>query len=760
MPPPIGQQGFGLHQMELTRPGPTALTTPESMNLQRHAPRLLTLALAISTLSAQAQLIDDVEYRREGADAVLQIRLITEIQYQRAAIGRSGDLTQAFYLLLPTRQTLNLITAERRLAARGAPAEGSGLPGIVVTDEASSGRAANERRVLIRLDRAVPHQVRAGRGGRTIEVVLTGMGEAVGLAPVAPLVAVVPTDIAPAPTTPDAAGADNTAAAAALLQAAQEALGRQDTNAAIDTLSRLLDLPPNPSTRTAQALIGQARQQAGDAARARSEFELFLRLYPEGPDADRVRTALAALTAPAANAAKVRQVAPTTTLSGSVSSFYYGGQSKMRTREFQDSVLSGLPELVTDATLAASDQKQLVTGADVNWRHRDADVDQRFVFRDTYTRDGLRPEKSINKLSALYFEQRSFSNGTTFRVGRQSPLGGGVLGRFDGAQASYAFQPKWKASVVAGVPTDTLLESKRHFYGGSVEADALLPGLGGSFYGIQQVVDGVVDRRAVGSEMRYFDGGLSATGQLDYDLVLKGLNIVSVQTTWQRADGSVVNALYDRRTTPMLMLGNALFFSDPNITTRPTRLADLLANQSLQALRGQVKNTTAMATQASVGMTTPITPRWQMGADVRYTNVGAIAPVADILPNGLPSTGDLWSLGLQAIGTNLYSQRDTHVLIANILTGPTFKGQLLSYNNSSQITPTWLLEPSLKLYHQADNTGVATTRWSPGLRLSWRVHQQVTLETELSTENSRTTGPNRNESSNRIFYYLGGRADF
>ncbi|OYU73813.1 MAG: hypothetical protein CFE45_36330, partial [Burkholderiales bacterium PBB5] len=255
-----------------------------------------------------------------------------------------------------------------------------------------------------------------------------------------------------APAAPGTSSAENTAAAAALLQAAQEALGRQDTNAAIDTLSRLLDLPPNPSTRTAQALIGQARQQAGDAARARSEFELFLRLYPEGPDADRVRTALAALTAPAANAAKVRQVAPTTTLSGSVSSFYYGGQSKVRTREFQDSVLSGLPELVTDATLAASAQKQLVTGADVNWRHRDADVDQRFVFRDTYTRDGLRPEKSINKLSALYFEQRSFSSGTTFRVGRQSPLGGGVLGRFDGAQASYAFRPKWKASVVAGVP--------------------------------------------------------------------------------------------------------------------------------------------------------------------------------------------------------------------------------------------------------------------------------------------------------------------
>lgn len=722
--------------------------------------RLLGLALTMGALSAQAQLIDEVDYRREGNDAVLQIRLITEVQYQRAAIGRSGDLTQAFYLLLPTRQTLNLVTAERRLSARGAPADANGLPGIVVTDEASSGRAANERRILIRLDRAVPHQVRAGRGGRTIEVVLPGMGQALTLAVATPAAGVAPAGAAPAPAALGTGGDENSASAATLLLAAQEALGRQDTNAAIDALSRLLDLPPNPSTRTAQALIGQARQQAGDAARARSEYELFLRLYPQGADADRVRTALAALAAPATGATRTRQVTPTTTLSGSVSTFYYGGQSKVRTREFQDSLLSGLPELVTDATLAAADQKQLVTGADVNWRHRDAEVDQRFVFRDTYARDGLRPEKSINKLSALYFEQRSFTNGTSFRLGRQSPLGGGVLGRFDGAQASYTFRPKWKASVVAGVPTDALLDSRRHFYGGSVEAEALLPGFGGSLYGIQQIVDGVVDRRAVGSEIRYFDGGLSATGQLDYDLMLKGLNIVSMQGTWQRADGSVVNVLYDRRTTPMLMLGNALFFSDPNLTVRPTRLADLLSGKSLQALRDQVAATTAMATQASVGMTTPITPRWQVGADVRYTNVGAIAPVPDILPGGLPSTGDLWSLGLQAIGTNLYSQRDTHVLIANILTGPTFKGQLLSYNNSSQITAAWLLEPSLKLYHQTDNAGVATTRWSPGLRLSWRVHPQVTLETELSTENSRTTGPNRQESSSRVFYYLGGRADF
>ena len=136
------------------------------------------LALVVA-LPAQAQLIDELELRREGNDAVVQVRFVTEIQYQRAAVGRSGDLTQAFYLVLPTRQTLNLVTSERRLPGRLGLDAGRGLPTLVVTDESSAGRASNERRLLIRLDASAPHQVRAGRGNRSIEVVFAGLGSAV-----------------------------------------------------------------------------------------------------------------------------------------------------------------------------------------------------------------------------------------------------------------------------------------------------------------------------------------------------------------------------------------------------------------------------------------------------------------------------------------------------------------------------------------------------------------------------------------------------
>jgi tetratricopeptide (TPR) repeat protein len=567
---------------------------------------------------------------------------------------------------------------------------------------------------------------------------------------------------APAVVTPPLTDAQLDRQAQGLLRAAQASLAAGATQDAVDALGKLLDLPPNGASRQAQLLIGQARLKLGDNARARAEYEAFLRLYPTGADSDRARTELAALagsaTPVAAAGDKARdRAARTSTLNGSVSSYYYGGQSKVRTQEFQDSPIGGLPQLVSESTLSDTDQSLLVTATDVNWRQRDADADQRFVFRDSYSKDFNRPEKSRNRLSALYYDHKSFALGTQVRLGRQSPLGGGVLGRFDGVQAGYTFKPRWKVHAVAGQPADKLLDTRRFFYGASVDAEALTPHLGGSLYAIEQKVDGLVDRRALGTELRYFDGGLSLSGQLDQDILLKGLNIASVQGTWQREGGTVFNMMLDRRKTPLLMLGNALFFGGG----AATRMSDLLAaGATPDSLRQQVRDTTANATQASLGVTTPLSTRWQLGVDVRYTNIGAIAPVADLLPQGQPSSGDIWSAGLQFIGSNLYSARDTHVLIANFINGPTFQGQLLSYNNSSVLVPGLQLEPSFKYYRQSTSDQMVSTRWSPGLRLTWRPQPAVALESELSLESSKTTSALRHESSTRTYYYLGGRYDF
>jgi len=78
------------------------------------------------------------------------------------------------------------------------------------------------------------------------------------------------------------------------------------------------------------------------------------------------------------------------------------------------------------------------------------------------------------------------------------------------------------------------------------------------------MIDGEVDRQAFGSELRYFKEGIALSAQLDYDQMLQGMNIASVQGSWQTPDNTVYNFLLDRRATPVRSLGNALFFRIPH----------------------------------------------------------------------------------------------------------------------------------------------------------------------------------------------------
>ncbi|MGM9516772.1 hypothetical protein ACS5PK_21165 [Roseateles sp. DB2] len=815
------------------------------MNLNSLRIPLAPLVAALLGLAAgglKAQILDEAELRRSGDDAVLVLRFVTPVQYIRNVAGRSGDLGQVYYDILPTRDTLNLIVAERRLLdSRGAPL-------VIVTDE-GTGTLERSRKLVLRFNRGLSYQVRPGANARSLELVLKGQGASLpspGTAatplaapppqgPVLVLQTLAPgeealpipaalqnynvqirqqpdrpgrevlvtglrdaaegeslrllvrgrfpqarveqgqvlpsaqassqapgTPLGTATATPAVVSGESRPESVAALSQARQLMEQGEHTPAIAKLEDLLALPPHAQTAEAQELIAQARWRQGDPERARAEFELYLKLYPQGPGAARAREALLTLAPPpvqTAQAAGPGEKGATTTLSGSISSFYYGGQSKIRTQDFQDSPLSGLPELVNDATLSGTDQRQIISSVDINWRRRDADSELRLVLRDTYTADQLRSDRSKNKLSALYADYKLIRQGLQFKVGRQSPSGGGVMGRFDGLQLGYRLAPKWRINAVAGRPTDPLLDAKRSFWGGSIEADELGKGLGGSLYAIEQRVDGELDRRGLGTELRLLAGPVTAMGTLDYDPTYRKLNIASLQATWQGADNTIVNALYDRRATPMLMLGNSLFFQNPVLQVQARTLYELLQTQSLDLLRQQVRDTTAFSTQGMLSVTHPLNANWQLGADVRLTNVGALPPVADILPNGQPGTGNVWSLGSQLIGTNLYSARDTHVLLLTLLKGPTYSGQLLSYNNSSALGEGWLLEPSIRFYAQQDDSGNRTQRWAPGLRASKRATGKLVVEGELSMEFSKSDGTMRSESSKRSFYYLGLRYD-
>jgi tetratricopeptide (TPR) repeat protein len=580
--------------------------------------------------------------------------------------------------------------------------------------------------------------------------------------PVPPAVAVPAAPPAPPPTpalpkvtelppvTPvPASPTEVEARAAELLAAARTALAAGNNEAATERLNQALMLPPNRYSQEAQELAGVARERGGEIAKARAEYELYLKLYPEGADAERVRARLAALAAPELPAARRPERAPVRAVTGTLSQYYYGGRTKVETA-------FNTPTSVDRASFSAVDQSALVTNLDLTLRNRTDSSDQRFVVRDTNSYSFLETQDSYNRLNAAYYDYRGLQNSFTTRIGRQTGLTGGLPNRFDGAIAGIGIADKWRLNASAGVPVEyPSIDSERWFWATNLEYENLGDAWSGNFFYVDQRTDGILDRRAVGTEVRYFRGGTSLFSLLDYDTSYKEWNITMLQATWQSEGRTTLNLLYDRRKAPTLTTTNAIF-GQPT-----TSIKTLLQTLTEEQIRQQARDVTATATQALIGLTTPVSPHWQVGADARLTNVGALP---EVVVNGItlpaqPATGNIYSYNIQAIGSNLYSSRDTNVLSATYVTAPTFDGYQLSYNNLSLIQGRWTVEPSLKYYTQKDTQDVKLDRLTPGLRLTYRVRDSFALESEFTWEKTRTVGPTSRDDASRGFFYIGYRWD-
>lgn len=561
----------------------------------------------------------------------------------------------------------------------------------------------------------------------------------------------VPRAPAMPPAAPSLAAADVEARAAELMGSGRKALEAGNNEAATEFFNQLLILPPNRYSQEAQELVGVARERSGELAKARAEYELYLKLFPGTEGAERVRKRLAGLDVPAAPA-EPRPVErpPLKVVSGSVSQYYYGGNTKV------DSSFN-TPTGPNISSFSTTDQSTLVNTADIVGRYRTSESDSRIVVRDTYQWSFLTSSPSFNRLNAAYYEYRGLQNPLSARLGRQTGLNGGLPSRFDGGIVGYGIGSRWRFNVVGGVPVEyPSIDSDRYFYGANIEFEGLAGAWSGDLYFIEQQVDGILDRRAVGSELRYFDPRHTLFALVDYDVSYSALNTTLLQGSWQWENGTTLNFLFDRRRAPTLTTTNAIF-GQPT-----TSISALLLTNTEDQLRQQAENVTATATQALVGVTTPLTEKWQFGLDARLTNVDALPAT---VVNGTfipaqPSTGDIYSFTAQAIGTALYSSRDTSILGTTYLTGPNYDGWLYSLNNRSPIGERWSVEPSFQYYTQKDVFGLKLERWTPGLRVSYRILERVALESEFTWENSKTTGPSSSDETKRNFYYVGYRWDF
>lgn len=539
----------------------------------------------------------------------------------------------------------------------------------------------------------------------------------------------------------------------------KEALTKGENTRAIKAFNNVLILPQGKHTRDAHELLGLALERSGKTESARVEYQLYLKVYPEGEASERVRQRLANLVVDTAPVAVLRPSkekenekedagAGAWSLNGMLMQDYFYGLSQTKVT----STVTGVT--VQEPPISSIDQKFLSTRVSLNGRYTSAAYDDRVVFDGDLSHSYLPGGTQQGRVSTLYAEVNSKQNNYLLKVGRQSGSSGGVMGRFGGASLSYRIDPKWRLNVVGGMPTDSIaMGSERKFGGVSMEMGTFAEHWGGSMFFIQQQVDQVVDRRAVGGEMRYFHQKGSAFSLIDYDVYHGSPNLFMFQGNLRSEDNSSYNLLIDIRKSPYQLTTNAL------MGETVASIAGLMAQGVSEAdLKARVKAYSATTRTVSLGAYRPLTEKYQIGGDVSATNTSG-TPALGNYP-GSEESGTTVTYSMQLIGNKLLFSDDMAVVNLGRSKGKTFVATNLGLTTRVRHSEYGYISPSLRYYRQSTIFGTASARWMPSIRADYTWRKKVTFEFEYQREMSESSAPTQSDQTIRDFYRAGWRMDF
>jgi hypothetical protein len=753
----------------------------------------------LTVSQARAQVLDRIEIVETPKEAEIHIVFNTRVLYLRHTPSDQGDLVRVF-LDFPE------LDRSRRLGRELAASPPSDLvPKFTVTfpDQATNGlsvlfskpvrfkvsqrdiRRSSRIVIAVKLDGQKPPSTpmrEAARDGVISPPASKGLPFP---APTPPKTPTPPLNIRPFRP-----GMDLQKYADDLMKQGRAALASEENEKAVQIFNAALNLPPNKYSQEAQELVGLARERNGEITKAKAEYEHYLKAYPSGDGAARVRERLAALAEVKTQMAqrktgdKQPKHVEETSVYGSIYEYYYGGYSQQKIKDKQANQTT---------TLNNHDQSLSVTAFDFTARHRADDYDNKLVVRGTQSLDLLATDdtrRNISRLRAAYVEHAR-QDSYLLRVGRQPGNIGGILDyRFDGAWLRYTVAPQLlNVNLVGGLPRQFSLDAsyvpddprnfradfKRHFYGINLDLGPVAEAWSGNTYYINQVVNGVVDRRAVGGELRYASNGKNAYSLVDYDISYGVLNVAMLNGSWVTEGGTTFTLLLDHRETPYLTTTNALLGSGF------TSIDDVFKSENESVLRQQAKAVTATSDLFLAGVLHPVTENWQLGGDVRMnrisgtsaTNCLVVTPGTSIVfqnPNAvtdapcslqaLPGTGNIWTYTVQAIGSHFPFESSTFVANGSYISSPSYQGQSLTLNSLGRFGPKWQLDTFVILYHQKDSTNVHLYRVTPSLRLDYRFHDGWTFEAAGGVEKTMTDSPTQRDSTLREFFFFGLRWDF
>jgi len=360
------------------------------------------------------------------------------------------------------------------------------------------------------------------------------------------------------------------------------------------------------------------------------------------------------------------------------------------------------------------------------------------------------------RLHAAYMDVIDLQSRISTRLGRQSRTTGGVLGRFDGLLATYPLSRRTRVDFVAGFPversTSQGIDTDRWFYGLAFNAGTFFEAVDLQAFFIEQQVDGLVDRRAVGGELRYFRDRQSLLTLVDYDVLYEELNKVLVLSNVTFPDDTNVNLTVDYGQSPVLTTTNAL--QGQVVTT----IYDLRSLFSEQEIRDLARDRTPTSRAVSLGVSRPVRDDLTVAVDTTVSNVSATPASGGVAAT--PATGNEYAVSTQLIGEGILFAADTTILGLRYSNGQTLDIVSLTADNRYP-SGRWRLNPRLRLDYR-DNKTDNSTQWSvlPTVRVNLLASRHLRFEAEAGGEWSPPPLTTDTQNPSGYFVTAGYRLDF
>ncbi|MDP8986589.1 MAG: tetratricopeptide repeat protein [Pseudomonadota bacterium] len=511
------------------------------------------------------------------------------------------------------------------------------------------------------------------------------------------------------------------------LSAARAALARHAYPEAVDALNRLLRQPEYPARADAQELLGLVRERAGQLAQAKAEYQEYLRRYPQGAAAARVRGRLQTLAA--------ASLAPRTTGE-------FGGAQDERWSMAASAAVSyqyGKDQTVSSGTTTTTNSvDSALAYGDLLLRDRG----ERYEFigrvNGGYTQAlGSSSGGSQDRISAAYVQLTDRNFGATVRLGRQSLASQGIVGLFDGLYAGYQTNPRWSLSAAVGLPAYTgysVVSSQQKFATVAAEFNPFHQAVVFDTYFFDQTNAGATDRRSIGMQTRYSVAGRTAVLLADYDIAFRQLNSATLIGNTRMGQNWVVGFDVDHRRSPLLQLSNALIGqSAPDLKTLQSESIPPLTASQLRRLaldRTATSNTAVLSASRSFG------ERWQFMADLAAQELsgtpatpalGATASTPGVAAvAATQSTGLDKNTSVQMAGSSLLQASDQHIFSLRYDSSRTSRSTTVSWDARFVITGNWRLGPRFSVEQLNDATQGGHERlYLPQLRGDWTDRRSV-----------------------------------